>query len=110
MYDGPVRSFRVTAELDYGGLAGLRPGAARLGVQKTVANGWSPYLYAGQNLDNTAASRVDFGGTREIGGFLASAYGGAGLDGSAYVGLRLSVALSPGARRERWMGLGPERL
>ena len=106
MYDGPLRSFQLTAELDYGGAAGPRPSGARVGMRKTVADGWSPYLYAGHNINDASASRIDFGSTREIGGFVASAYGGAGLDGSAYMGLRLSVALSPGARRDRWMGLG----
>jgi hypothetical protein len=39
---------------------------------------------------------------------MAGAFGGAAADGTAYVGLRLWIPLSPGARDHRWLGFGPD--
>jgi len=101
IYCGSLNSFQLTGEIDS---SDLRPKMALLDIEKSIDQSWSLYLVAGQSLD-AKQGNIDVGASREIGGFNASFYGGATESGSAYVGLRFSLALSPAARQERWVGL-----
>jgi opacity protein-like surface antigen len=103
IYYGPIGSVQLTAELDYGLSRGFQPTSALVGLEKSIDDSWSLYAYAQQPLPS-GTGRVDFGAAREVGGFMAGAFGGAAADGSAYVGLRIWVPLSPGSRDHRWLG------
>jgi opacity protein-like surface antigen len=103
IYYGPVGTLKVTAELDYGVSQSLAPTSSLIGLEESIDNGWSLYAYGQQPLP-TGTARVDFGAAREVGRFMAGAFGGAATDGGAYVGLRLWIPLAPGASDHRWLG------
>jgi hypothetical protein len=101
-----IGTFGVSAQLDYAATTSLHPSAARLGVERNVERGWSLYLDADRKLDGSGLGRVDFGAARRIGSVTAGPVAGAAADGNAYIGARLTIPLSPGARIARWVGLG----
>jgi hypothetical protein len=97
IYYGPLSSFQLTGEIDH---SDLRPTMALLDIKKSIDRSCSLYLVAEQSLDTKQGS-IDIGASRETGGFIASVYGGATESGSAYMGLRFSIALAPAARQDR---------
>jgi hypothetical protein len=103
IYYGPVGSFKLTAELDYGLSQGIAPTSALVGLEKSIAESWSLYAYGQQSLP-TGVARLDFGAARDVGRFSAGGFGGVASDGGAYVGVRLWVSLAPGPMDHRWLG------
>jgi hypothetical protein len=104
LYYGPAGPVQLTMGVDYGGLYGMHPGVARLGVEKSLRNSWSLYAYGEQGLAASGSARFDVGAVRDVGGFTLATFAGGARDGSGYAGLRLSVPLAPEARDYRWMG------
>jgi hypothetical protein len=104
MYFGSAKAVNLTAELDYGGPgAGLRPTELRFTAEKNFANGWYGFASASETF-SVNAGRFDVGASRDIGGFVASAFAGTTFDASSYVGVRVSLPLSTAGKDGRWFG------
>jgi len=103
MYYGPIGGVYASAELDYTIDKGFDVTAARFGIDKTFEDGWTLFMYGNQPLP-VGVGRLDFGATRDLGGFTVSASASAGTDGSGYVGLKLTMPLSPQGKDTRWLG------
>jgi hypothetical protein len=97
-------SYGLDAGLDYASGAGLQATAAHLGTQGPIAGKWSLYASASQPLAEPAPAQFDGGVNGEIYGLTTNAYAGVATDGTGYVGVRLRMPLSPGPRRDRWLG------
>jgi hypothetical protein len=96
-------SVRASAEFTYAMAPAMTPTSAMIGLEKSLDRSWSLYAYGQQPLP-TGAAHLDIGAARDLWGFKAGLFGGGTVDGTAYVGLRLWVPLSPAPLDHRWLG------